>query len=274
MGLAFADLHERDLRAAFGALNALSENEMNRAGFVEAAFEQLVRLVASELTTLSICDMERGTRSVIGRKGETLSHADRDAFDQHFRDHPLVRFHGSHPAGPTQRISDCMSMTSFMKSPVHADYYRRIGINYVMALPLRIDQTSVVSIVFNRSRSDFTDRERSLLDIIRRPLATIYRGLMVTEEAGIGLRSFSSLVAESGWQMMRIAVSGRILEASPAALRLMERFFPPCSAASPAQLDCAQPPLGTGPARLQREPAIRFFAVRHQAARAFHSRRR
>ena len=235
MGLEFSDLRGRDLRAAFGALNALSENDVDRAGFVEAAFEQLIGLVASELTTLSICDLQRGTRSVVGRKGETLSHADREAFDQHFRDHPLVRFHGSHPAGPTQRISDCMSMASFMKSRLHADYYRRIGINYVMALPLRIDQTNVVSIVFNRIRSDFTDRERSMLDIVRRPLATIYRGLMTREEAGIGLKSVGSLAAESGWQVMRISFSGHILEASPASLGLLERFFPG-SGAAPAEL--------------------------------------
>ena len=226
MGRAFADLRERDLRAALGALNSLSADGIDRGRFIDAAFEQLIGLVASDLTTLSICDLERGTRSVIGRKGESLSHADREAFDRHFHEHPLVRFHGSHPAGPTQRISDCMSMGEFRKSPVHADYYRRICINHVMALPLRIDGTNVVSIVFNRGRSDFTERERATLDVIRRPLAEIYRGLMISEEAGIGLRSIGSLAAEGGWQMMRICFSGRILEASPAALLLLDRFFP------------------------------------------------
>ena len=231
MGLAFADLRGRDLRAAFGALNSLSETGLDCASFVGAALDQLISIVPSDLTTLSICDLERGTRSVIGRKGETLSSSDREAFDQHFRDHPLVRFHGSHPSGPTQRISDCMSMASFMKSRLHADYYRRIGINCVMALPLRIDRANVISIVFNRSRTDFTDRERSSLDIIRRPLATIYRGLMTCEDAGVGLRSVSSLAAESGWQRMRISFSGRILEASPVALGLLVRFFPGWSTA-------------------------------------------
>jgi len=154
MGRAFADLCERDLRAAFAALNCLSAPTVDRAGFVDAAFEQLVGIVPSDLTTLSNCDLERGSRSVIGRRGESLSNADREAFDQHFRDHPLVRFHGSHPAGPTQRISDCMSMASFMRSPIHADYYRRIGINHVMALPLRIDRANVMSVVTVRPRHE------------------------------------------------------------------------------------------------------------------------
>ncbi len=84
----------------------------------------------------------------------------------------------------------------------------------------------MISIVFNRSRSDFADGERAILDAVRRPLAAIYRNLMMCEEAGIGLRCISELAAGSGWQMMRISLEGRILDALPAALRLLARFFP------------------------------------------------
>jgi hypothetical protein len=121
--------------------------------------EQSRGIVASDLTTLSICDLEQGTGRVVCREGETLSEADGAAFDRHFREHLLVRFHSSHPRGPTQRIS--------RNSALHADYYRRIGINYVMALPLHIDDANVISVVFIRNHSDFKDGERGLLDAIR-----------------------------------------------------------------------------------------------------------
>ncbi len=58
------------------------------------------------------------------------------------------------------------------------------------------------------------------------PLAALYRNLVVCEEAGIGLRCISQLAADGGWQMMRVTLSGRILDASPLALRLLSRFFP------------------------------------------------
>jgi MFS family permease len=61
----------------------------------------------------------------IARRGETLSKADRLAFDQHFHEHPLVRFHAARPGGPTQRISDCMNARAFRNSALHADYYSR-----------------------------------------------------------------------------------------------------------------------------------------------------
>jgi DNA-binding CsgD family transcriptional regulator len=224
-----SELPGRHLRAALGALQSLSAQSMTCADFIDCALEELTGIVASDLTTLSICDLEHGTRSVIGRKGESLSARDRQAFDRHFREHPLVRFHSSHPGGPTQRISDCTNMQAFRNTAVHADYYRRIGINYVMALPLRIDDANVISIVFNRSRSDFGDGERALLDAVRQPVAAIYRNLMVCEEAGVGLKCMSQLAADSGWQMMRVSLTGHILDASPTSRRLLERFFPATS---------------------------------------------
>jgi len=132
-----------------------------------------------------------------------------------------------------------MNVNAFRNSALHADYYRRIGINYVMALPLRIDDANVISVVFNRSDSDFKDHERRVLDAIRQPLAALYRNLVVCEEAGIGLRCINQLAADGGWQMVRVTVSGRILDASPAAIRLLCRFFPDYATGSQSTLPSA-----------------------------------
>jgi DNA-binding CsgD family transcriptional regulator len=239
MSAVLANLPERDLHAALIALRNVSEQGLASASFVDAVLEQLTGVVASDLTTLSICDLERGSRKVVGRKAETLSEADRDAFDRHFREHPLVRFHSSHPGGPTQRVTDCMNADTFRNSALHADYYRRIGINYVMALPLRIDDANVISVVFNRSHADFGDHERAVLDAVRHPLASIYRNLVVCEEAGVGLRRITQLAAEGGWQMMRVTLDGRILDASPVALRLLSRFFPEYACSAGTRLPAA-----------------------------------
>ncbi len=231
MAAVHARLSERELRVALRTLQSLADESAGSASFVDAALDRLTAIVPSDLTTLSICDLAQGSRRVVGRKGELLSQADRAAFDRHFREHPLVRFHSSHPGGPTQRISDCMSVHVFRHSALYADYYRRIGINHVMALPLRIDNANVISVVFNRSRRDFADRERAVVDAIRHPLAAIYRNLVVCENAGIGLTCISQLAADGGWHMMRVTLAGQILDASPAALRLLGRFFPDLASA-------------------------------------------
>src|ERR1700683_884806 len=102
-----------------------------------------------------------------------------------------------------------MSAKAFRNSALHADYYRRIGINHVMALPLWIDQENVISIVFNRSRADFEDGERAVLDAVRRPLAAMYRNLVACEEAGIGLKRISRLASDGGGRLLWVRPRGR-----------------------------------------------------------------
>jgi DNA-binding CsgD family transcriptional regulator len=218
-------LTEHDLRRAMAAVQTLAADDADCASFVRAVLQELPGIVASDLTTLSLCDLERGTRRVVAREGESLLEADRAAFDRHFRQHPLVRFHGTHPAGPTQRMSDCVSARHFRDSAVFADYYRRIGINFVMALPLRIDEANVISVVFNRSRSDFTDRERGVLDALRRPLAALYRNLVAREAAGVSLACLHDLAVGNGWQVVRVHADGRIIDITEPTIRLLQRFF-------------------------------------------------
>jgi DNA-binding CsgD family transcriptional regulator len=218
-------LAERDLRRALAAVQGLATAATDSASFVRAALDALPRMVASDLTTLSLCDLAAATRTVIGRQAEALSDEDRAAFDRHFHEHPLVRFHATHPAGPTQRISDCLSASRFHDSAVFSDYYRRIGINFVMALPLRIDATNVISIVFNRSRSDFADRERAVLDVLRRPLAALYRNLAAREEARVGLACLQELAAGNGWEVASVQGDGHILEIAEPTLRRLRRCF-------------------------------------------------
>ena len=226
MAAALTELKVGDLRKALAVVRELAEDSADRHAFVPNALDRLAGLVPSDLTTLSLCDLERGTRTVFGRRGESLSEADIEAFNRHFREHPLVRFHSSTPHGPTQRVSDCERSSDFVNSAVYADYYSRIGIRHVMALPLRIDDRNVISIVFNRSTSNFRDSERVVLESVRPALAAFYRSLIAREEAGIALESIGGLAANAGWHLVRVTVAGRIMEAAPVARRLLGSFFP------------------------------------------------
>jgi DNA-binding CsgD family transcriptional regulator len=236
MATLLAELSESGLRRALSVVLALADESDDGSAFIEGALERLTSLVPSDLTTLSLCDLERGTRTVFGRRDEALSEDDRKAFNRHFHQHPLVRFHGSHPRGPTQRISDCLETIDFRDSPVYADYYTRIGIRHVMALPLRIDRRNVISVVFNRSSSDFEDKERALLEAVRPALSALYRNLAAREAAGVSLACITDLAASGNWQMLRITTAGRILDAAAPGLRILRALFPSEMAARSSQL--------------------------------------
>ncbi len=167
----------RTLRAALDLLGAMNESALDKRVFAQLGVEQLPQLVASEFTTLSICHLASGRREVFGLPAGALSEQDRAAFDRHFHEHPLVRYHAYQGGRGTQRISDSLPIEQFRRSALYNDYYRRIRIDHAMALPIYVRDGVLVSFVLNRTRRNFTDRERALLDVLRPHLARVYRRL-------------------------------------------------------------------------------------------------
>jgi len=143
--------------------------------FARHVVNGLPQLVASELTTLSVCDLRSGVRRVISSQDNAISCEDQQTFNRLMGQHPLVRYHSRHPDGGAWRISDSLSMQAFRRNPLYADYYQRIGIDHVIAVPIISSRRLVMSFVLNRARRDFSDSECQLLNRMQPALANLYR---------------------------------------------------------------------------------------------------
>jgi DNA-binding CsgD family transcriptional regulator len=169
----FQALSSTDLRASLDALGAIAEATANDRAFARHGVTSLRRLVASELTTLSTCDLDSGHRKVVSDVALSAKHI--QAFDRHLHAHPLVRSHGRNTAATTQRISDVTPAADFRRTALFHDYYRPIGVFHAMAMPIHVHRNVLVSFVFNRSGRDFSDRDRACLESIRPHLGNLYR---------------------------------------------------------------------------------------------------
>ena len=166
-------LGSADLRGALDALGAIAEGTAADGAFARHGLASLPRLVPSELTTLSVCDLESGHRSVVCDLPGAIGAREREVFDRHLYSHPLVRAHGQRAC--TVRIGDAAPVQDFRRSALYNDYYRQIRIDHVMAVPIHVQRNMLVSFVLNRSRQDFSDRDRDCLEAIRPHLGNLYR---------------------------------------------------------------------------------------------------
>jgi DNA-binding CsgD family transcriptional regulator len=166
-------------------LGAVAESTCDFASYADAGVRLLPTLVASEMTTLSVCDLASGRRAVVSCPAGRIGAADRACFDRFFFDHPLVRYHAGGGAG-AHRISDSIAFARFREGALYAEYYRRIGIDHAMALPLYLDDRTLVSFVLNRRRRDFSDRDRDVLDLARSTLGGIYRAMRPPDRRRLG----------------------------------------------------------------------------------------
>ena len=172
-----------DLREAIDVLNTIGEACASGASFAREGVSHLAALVASELTTLSVCDLDSGHRSVVSDRPGAISRREIEVFDHYFFEHPLVRDHGRNPHAVTRRIDDLVPPTEFERTPLFNDYYRSIRIDHAMAVPIHVDRKLLVSFVFNRSKNAFSDRDRACLELIRPLLGHLYRLTRALEQA-------------------------------------------------------------------------------------------
>jgi DNA-binding CsgD family transcriptional regulator len=170
-----ARLSHAAIKSSLQALHAIGEGCTRSDDFARRGVECLPRLVASDLTTLSVCNLDDGRRRVVSDVPGALSAREVATFDRHFGEHPLVREHGRNPHAVTRRIADLLPEAEFRRTPLYNDYYRPIRIEHAMAVPIHVDARLLVSFVFNRRGSGFTNAERDSLELIRPHLGHLYR---------------------------------------------------------------------------------------------------
>ena len=176
-------LSTADLRAALAFVGDMADALGEPDGYAQCGVEQLPRLVAAELTTLSLCDLAGGRRHVTGVPRGAIGADERACFDRHFRSHPLVRHHAAERGRHVRRISDSVPFERFREGELYADYYRRVGVDHAVALPVYVDDGWLVSFVLNRRGRDFDDREVALLEEVRAPLAGLFACTRLLDDA-------------------------------------------------------------------------------------------
>lgn len=218
-------LTRREYSQALAFVSALSA-ERDPERFVRRVVAELPALVGSELTTLSICDLEAGTRRVVGSPEGALSAREIAAFDHYIHDHPLVEFHSRHPRGGARKISDALTLPAFRNLGLYQDYYRGIGINHVIAVPLIAEKNLVVSFVLNREHPDFGEHERRLLDALRPVLANLYLSAVSRQRAAVMLARLRELAPRAGCSVVVLDHDGCITSADDAAASQLEAVCP------------------------------------------------
>ena len=163
------------MRAALDTLHAIGEACADESDFARRGVQSLPRLVSSELTTLSVCNLDSGNRRVVCDQPGAISRRELEVFDRHFFEHPLVREHGRNRCAVTRRIEDLLPDSAFQRTALYNDYYRAIRIDHAMAVPIHVDRHILVSFVLNRSKRGFSDRDRERVEVIRPHLGHLYR---------------------------------------------------------------------------------------------------
>lgn len=217
-GVNRSSLSASEARAALAFAAQLGGEHASLYDYARTTIARLAQWIGAELVTLSYCDLRAGTRRVITWPDGAIGRDDEATFNRWFRAHPLVSFHAAHRDAGAHRISDAWSRERFEDSGLYSEYYRGLGLDAVVAVPVHIDGNRLISFVLNRRGRDFTARECRLLDAVRYQLAAGYLAHEARERAQHTLTQLRELLAHAGWAVIVLDHERRVLRVSDRAL--------------------------------------------------------
>jgi DNA-binding CsgD family transcriptional regulator len=181
-------------------------------------------LIPSDVVTINEVDPEAG-RTVY--MAEPESFPVRPASDEILAaladQHPLISHYMATGDGSAHRITDFCTQDEFHASALYQRLYRPMGIEYQMAVSLPAPRPIVVGIAVNRSDTDFSERERALLNVLRPHLVQAWYNAKDQGHLRTLLSVATDATAESGAGL--IVLSDPPHELTPGALVSLYRFF-------------------------------------------------
>jgi DNA-binding CsgD family transcriptional regulator len=217
-------LRVRDLQALIAFLRGVyAEHDLD--GFVECVLRGLPALIPCDNAVYNEANLRR--RRVVWREAPAISPAlpgARGIFEAHMSEHPLVA--EKRWDGRAVRMSDFLSRPRFHDLGLYQEFFRRLGLEHQLSIRLPADEPLMVVVNVNRGRSDFSRRDRLLMELLRPHLVQAYQNAEAATELRRGLALLDHAADGAGRGLVILNPAGRIRYASRLAEQWLGRYFP------------------------------------------------
>jgi DNA-binding CsgD family transcriptional regulator len=143
-----------------------------------------------------------------------------EVMDTYVFQHPVISaFAESHGTG-AQMISDFLSPHDYQRLEIYGDFYRFLDTEDQLAIQLSTSSNRVVGLVANRDRRGFSERDRTLFDLIRPHLIQSYQTAQI-------LTMFEELADAGDQQAVWLTPAGRVAHATRGAQALFDTYWGP-----------------------------------------------
>ena len=199
------------------------------------ALEQIAVLVPSTVITLNEVD-PAGRRATWLCEPESfvIPPLSAEEWPLVAAEHPMIVHLEKTGDGSARRISDFWTQDEFHRSLVYERVYRALGIEYQMSITLPEPRPVIVSIVCNRATSDFDERDRAVLNLLRPHLAQAWRNARMMEQLQAMLSASARALAADDAGV--ILIDDGPHEYTPGALVELYRCFGPPGRSDPLPL--------------------------------------
>ncbi len=135
---------------------------------------QLGKLLGSDITSYN--EVNPVSRQVTGfiDPDEFNISALTATLERYMNDHPVIVHNQITGDGNALRISDFISQRELRDTGLYQELYRPMGVEFQISMTLPTRRPLIAALVFNRKLSDFSERDRKILDTLRPHLTAAF----------------------------------------------------------------------------------------------------
>jgi DNA-binding CsgD family transcriptional regulator len=112
---------------------------------------------------------------------------------------------------PVHKISDFISRDAFHQLELYQEVYRPLGVEYQIAATIRLEPNRVTAFALSRRESDYTERDRLILEMLRPHLVVAFNNLTLAADHKAWLDAATLALHELTSATLIVNPQGRIL---------------------------------------------------------------
>ena len=187
---------------------------------------RIAEMIPSDVVSINEVDPEAGRITYLAEPASFPSPPNTDdVLGALANQHPLIHHFVSTGDGSAHRITDFWTQKKFHASPIYQHVYGPMGVEFQMAVTLPAPRPIVVGIAVSRKDTDFSERDRAVLNVLRPHLAQAWYNAKDQGRLGTILGAASDQWDESRAGLVVLSHPPR--ELTPGALDVLARTFGP-----------------------------------------------
>jgi DNA-binding CsgD family transcriptional regulator len=223
-----AGLGQRDLLTILDFLEGAGAIGGPRT-FAAYVTSELTRVIPAAMTGFAELDLvKRSVHWVMDRPDAGLPDLAR-VLAAHIHDDPFVLYRKRTGTAGAVRLSDLVTARAFEQTGFYREFYRPLHLHYSMACALRLGPRDLAALAVYRSGSDFSERDRLCLDLVRPHLVHLYRSAEVMARTRRDLALVTRGVEAEGNAFLIVGRDGRIRRATERAERWLTHYLGPAA---------------------------------------------
>ena len=156
-------LSRNTLQRLLSAIHIMNSVD-NHADFAMAVLDGMSRLITADFTNLHVLNPASGELLHVIAPENPYTEDEIAYYRSHPDQNPLVAYYRRSGDTHARRMSEVASHDEYLSSGIFRHCNARIGIRYILVIPLQVDEYTVAGLTFMRRQRDFSAQDGEVLD--------------------------------------------------------------------------------------------------------------